>query len=94
MWSTSKEKKLDIEGETAGLKLAINNMEESHKREQTGGNGQSQYDKARDLNIITCLRCHKKNNFQDNCPLEKKQAQALEMKKIQRPDMNLLLPGD
>ena len=72
MWSTSKEKKLDIEGETAGLKLAINNMEESHKREQTGGNGQSQYDKARDLNIITCLRCHKKNNFQDNCPLAKK----------------------
>ena len=55
MWSTSKEKKLDIEGETAGLKLAINNMEESHKREQTGGNGQSQYDKARDLNIIYCF---------------------------------------
>ena len=66
MWITPEINKLDIEGELAGLKMAMNNMVESQKRGKPGGNGQYQDCKSRDLSIIDCFRCHKKGTFQDN----------------------------
>ena len=72
MWSTHEENKLDTEGDLYGLNLAMNNLMETQKRGQTGGNCQSKYGKARDLSGINCFRCHKKWHFQYNCPLEKK----------------------
>ena len=73
MHSPSKGKKSDTEDELDGLKLAMNNLVESHIRGQTGGSGQYQYGKVQDLGLITCFRCHKKCNFQDNLPLAKKE---------------------
>ena len=39
IWNPAEGIKLDMEGEMAGLNLSINNLLESHKRGQTGGNG-------------------------------------------------------
>ena len=38
LWSPSEENKLDTEGDLADLNLAMNNLVESQKRGQTGGN--------------------------------------------------------
>ena len=72
MWSPSKGNKLDIEGELAGLKLAMNKLGESHKRDQTGVHTQYKDGKVCDLSGITCFPCHKKGHFQDKCLLSKK----------------------
>ena len=65
-------KKIDIEGELAGLKMAMNKMVESQKRGHTGGNSWSKDGKAQGLIGFTCLWFHKKGHFQDICPLETK----------------------
>ena len=53
--SSYEGKKLEMEYDLAGLKLAINKLAESKKKGQTVRNGQSQDGKARDLRVITCF---------------------------------------
>ena len=43
IWSPYEGKKLDTEGELAGIKMAMNTLVESQKKSQTCGNGLSQY---------------------------------------------------
>ena len=70
--SSSKIKKVNTEGEPNGIKMDMNKLVEFQKRGHTGRNCLSRFGKARDMIGITCIRCHKKGQFQDNCPLAKK----------------------
>ena len=52
MWGPSEEKQLHTEGDLDGLNMEMNKLVGSHKRGQTGGNGQSQYCKAWRVNPV------------------------------------------